>query len=117
MLCTHGLLQLAAAPAILGALQAAPYRFVELGELSLAYVGMPGLHHLHTQLDRSYGQMRPYVGFDLFEQRMRDSLAGLLAAVPKAARVAYFNTQSVCDEKLAPSALRERALACKVSYP
>ena len=115
VLCTHGLLQLAAAPAILSALQAAPYGFSELGDLSLAYVGMPGLHHLHTQLDRSYGQMRPYVGFDLFEQRMRDSLTGLIAAVPRTTKLAYFNTQSVCDAKLAPPALRDRALACKMA--
>ena len=46
--------------------------------------------------------MRPYVGFDLFEQRMRAALAGLLAAVPKATKLAYFNTQSVCDEKPNP---------------
>ena len=56
-------------------------------------------------------QMRPYVGFDLFEQRMRDSLTGLIAAVPRTTKLAYFNTQSVCDAKLAPPALRERALA------
>ena len=59
--------------------------------------------------------MRPYVGFDIFEQRMRDSLAGLLAAVPRTTKLAYFNTQSVCDAKLAPPALRERALACKMA--
>jgi len=59
--------------------------------------------------------MRPYVGFDLFEQRMRDSLTGLIAAVPRTTKLAYFNTQSVCDAKLAPPALRERALACKMA--
>ena len=67
---------------------------------------------LHTEEDRSYGDMRPYVAAGLFEERLKSGLKQLQAFLPTRTAMAFFNTHAVCDEKLIPAGLQARARAC-----
>ena len=111
VVCTRSLLQISSAMAAIRVLRAAPYAYTELESPSLVYLGGAGLHHLHDEETRSYGQLRPYIAADLFEERLRSALKLLQDFVPPATKMAYFNTHAVCDEKL-PSGIQARATAC-----
>merc|ERR1740117_756453 len=111
VVCTRSLLQISSALAVIPALRSAPHLYTELESPALVYLGGAGLHHLHDEETRSYGQLRPYIAADLFEERLRSALKLLQDFVPPATKMAYFNTHAVCDEKL-PSGIQARATAC-----
>ena len=111
VVCTRSLLQVSSALAVIQTLRNAPYLYTELENPTLVYLGGAGLHHLHDEEHRSYGEMRPYVAADLFEERLLSALKLLQDVVPPATKMAYFNTHAVCDEKL-PVGIQARARAC-----
>lgn len=111
-LCTRSMLPVSLASDIIQALVGPRYGFSELQSPSLVYVGGAGLHHLHEESMRSYGELRPFIAADVFEDRLRSALRKLMAYVPVGTKVAYFNTHAVCDEKLTPPYLRDHARAC-----
>ena len=77
-------------------LRTAPHLYTELESPALVYLGGAGLHHLHDEETRSYGQLRPYIAVaaDLFEERLRSALKLLQDFVPPATKMACTSTRS-----------------------
>ena len=94
--CALGATSVAMVPALLDALQQMPYNLT-LPADSLMYIGGAGLHFLHIETlnMRNWTEMKPLEA--AFEENTKYGLTELQERYP-AARLAYFNTHSLCNE-------------------
>ena len=94
--CTLRATSVAMVPALLDALQQMPYNLT-LPADSLMYIGGAGLHllHIETLHMREWTEMKPLEA--AFEENTKYGLTELQERYP-AARLAYFNTHSLCNE-------------------
>ena len=117
--CTTGLVTVAMAPAVLEELQ--QKHGLSLPVDSLLYIGGAGLHHMHiddfrnTDCARDWAALRPLE--DRFEENLKYGLTELQKRYPDA-KLAYFNTHSVCTSNLwlpfpAQAGARVRASVCE----
>ena len=119
--CETGATSIAEVPALLEVLQQKPYELT-LPAGSLLYIGGAGLHHLHDDdrtdaelrgpaLPRGWLTMKPLL--EAFEDNTKFGLAKLQEQYPKA-KLGYFNTHTIAEEKffMPSTGARARAVAC-----
>lgn len=113
-ICTTSLLTVTAAPTIIQALREPPYAFSELATApnSLIYIGGAGLHYLHDESTRWFDELKSMLAFGAFEDRLQTGLKALVEMLPREAKVAYYSTNEICDEKILQDDIRARAYAC-----
>ena len=117
--CTTGLVTVAMAPAVLEELQ--QKHGLSLPVNSLLYIGGAGLHHMHIDDFRNADCARDWAALKPLEDGFEDNLMYGLTELQKRypdAKLAYFNTHSVCTSNLwlpfpAQAGARVRASACE----